>query len=420
MDTAQSYEDTQPSRDRPHSNSSVVVEKEEEEIQDISKGGLTPQKTPASLHGLDESVEPPYGWVVVGASFFIQALIVGTINSFGAYQDLYVKDMYKTAATSQISLIGSLTPSVMNTSGLITGSIADYFGYRVSALSGAIIMTVALLLASMSRQLWHLYLTQGCLYGIGGSLAFLTSITIPSQWFKKRRGLATGITAAGGGVGGLILSPVIVALLERIGYRWTLSVMALIHLVILVPAAALFRCRVENGKERRRRLEREKEAMTEEAREILEAKESIKKYKVLDFSVMREAKFLLLFSAIVSMAFGYTVPLFYLPTYARLNGISVSTSSLLVGILNGSSGFGRLLMGMASDYVGDVNSMVVSMFLSSVGVLAMWVFAKSLPVLVIFCVFYGFWSGSCIALVPSVSAHLCVAVKTRSESSPCH
>ncbi|KAG0253340.1 hypothetical protein DFQ27_007482 [Actinomortierella ambigua] len=411
METVSSSVHTRPTPDHTRPDISVLVDKEVGEkggSRSVSEGSLTPSDTEKNPCGVvDESIEPPYGWVVVGAAFFVQALIVGTINSFGAYQDLYVKDMYKTVSTSQISLVGCLTPAIMNLSGLFTGSFADYFGYRTSALLGSLIMTVALLMTSVSSQLWHLYLTQGALYGIGGSLAFLTSITIPSQWFKRRRGLATGIAASGGGAGGLVLSPVIVALLAKVGYRWTVSIMSLIHLVVLLPAVALFRCRIESGRDRQKRMQREKASMTPEAREALEAKEPLRRVRILDFSVVKEIKFLLLFFSIFAIALSYTVPLFYFPTYARLNGVNASMSSLLVGIINGGMGVGRLVLGLAGDHIGDVNSLVLSMVFSSVCIFFLWIFAKSLAMMVVFCFIYGFWAGSCITLVPNVAAHLC-------------
>ncbi|KAG0243158.1 hypothetical protein BGW41_002798 [Actinomortierella wolfii] len=407
MDTVRSDEQGLPAPHQSSPHLSLSDIKDEKKNIQISEENFTPLETKVNPYEVDESIEPPYGWVVVAASFFVQALVVGTVNNFGVYQDLYVKDLYSSASASQISLIGTLSIVGMDLSGPLTGAFADHFGYRTSALLGALIMTASLVATSFSYELWHLYLTQGLLYGIGASLAFFTSVTIPSQWFKKRRGLATGITVGGGGIGGLILSPMIVALFDKIGYRWTVRLVALIHLAILVPAGALFRCRVESGKDRRKRIKRERAAMTEEERRALDAIEPYKKDKIIDFSVMREKKFLLLLLSTFFMPLGYFVPFFYFPTYARLNGVSISTSSVLIGVVNGSSACGRVLMGLASDYIGDVNSLLLSMIFSSVSVFLFWILAKSLPLMVVFCISYGFWSGSFVALVPSVSAHLC-------------
>ncbi|KAF9166584.1 hypothetical protein DFQ26_007505 [Actinomortierella ambigua] len=406
MDKVYSDEQGLPAPDHSRPDLSLA-EGESEKMKEMSEDNLTPLETKLNPYGVDESIEPPYGWVVVGASFFVQALVIGTVNNFGVYQDLYVKDLYSSYPASQISLIGTLAIVGMDIFGPLTGSFADHFGYQISALLGTLIMVLSLLATSFAYELWHLFLTQGLLYGIGASLAFFPSLTLPSQWFKRRRGLATGITVGGGGIGGLILSPMIVALFGKIGYQWTVRTVALIHLVVLVPASALFRCRVESGKDRRRRMKRERAALAEEERREQDRVAPLKKDKILDFSVMRESKFMLLFCASFFMPLGYFVPFFYFPTYARLNGVNASTSSVLIGILNGSSAAGRVLMGLASDYIGDVNSLLLSMIFSSISVFVFWILSKSLSVMVVFCIFYGFWSGSFVALVPSVSAHLC-------------
>ncbi|KAF9977420.1 hypothetical protein BGZ73_006047 [Actinomortierella ambigua] len=406
-DTVHSDEQGLPAPNDSRPNLTLAEGDVEKKVREVSADNLTPLETNVNPYEVDESIEPPYGWVVVGASFVVQALVVGTVNNFGVYQDHYVKDLYKSHPVSEISLIGTLAVVGMDLFGPFTGPFADHFGYRISALIGTIIMVLSLLATSFAYKLWHLYLAQGLLYGIGGSLAFFTSVTIPSQWFKKRRGLATGITVGGGGIGGLILSPMIAALFDKIGYEWTVRTVALVHLVILVPASALFRCRVESGKDRRKRIKRERAAMTEEERQRQDLVAPLKKDKIVDFSVMRESKFFLLFCSTFFMSLGYFVSFFYFPTYARLNGVSTSTSSVLVGILNGSSAIGRVLMGLASDYIGDVNSLLLSMIFTFISVLVFWILSKSLSVMIVFCIFYGFWSGSFVALIPSVSAHLC-------------
>jgi MFS family permease len=52
-------------------------------------------------------------------------------------------------------------------------------------------------------------LGQGILQGIGCGLTLPMVFALPSQWFKKRRGLATGIVIAGAAVGGAVSSLII-------------------------------------------------------------------------------------------------------------------------------------------------------------------------------------------------------------------
>lgn len=52
------------------------------------------------------------------------------------------------------------------------------------------------------------------------------------EWFKKKRGMAVGITLSGIGIGGLILSNIASAAIASVGYQWTLRIFGFIELVL--------------------------------------------------------------------------------------------------------------------------------------------------------------------------------------------
>ncbi|KAK3828282.1 MAG: major facilitator superfamily domain-containing protein [Benniella sp.] len=369
----------------------------------------------------DVDNEQPYGWVVVAAAFFVQAMVIGTVNGYGVYQDRYITNEYNTSSAFELSWVGTLNVVGMDMSGPLTGQIADYLGYRYSTFIGAIVMGVSLIATSFSTRVWQLYIFQGILYGLGASLAFFPSLSLPSQWFKRRRGLATGIAVAGGGFGGLVISPATTAMFSSIGYRWTVRTIAFLHLAIIIPASVLFKARVESGRHRAKRLKREQQdrernssgyddkqhtmnvSLSNESQTTLAPKK-----KRIDFSALKEKRFLILVILAFFVANGYFNPYYYFPTYVQKNGATVTTASLLIGILNGSSAIGRVAMGLASDYIGDINTLLISSFCSGFSVLVVWMLAgTSIPVMAIFCVLYGFFSGSFVAIVPTVAAHLC-------------
>lgn len=65
-------------------------------------------------------------------------------------------------------------------------------------------------------------------------------------------------------------------------------------------------------------------------------------------------------------------------------------------------------MGLASDYIGDINTLLISSGVSALSILVVWMFAStSVAVMAVFCVLYGFFSGSFVAIIPTVAAHLC-------------
>lgn len=52
-----------------------------------------------------------------------------------------------------------------------------------------------------------------------------------SQWFIKRRSLATGLVFSGAGMGGFIFPFIFTASLKNLGFAWTLRIWAVIFLV---------------------------------------------------------------------------------------------------------------------------------------------------------------------------------------------
>jgi MFS family permease len=64
--------------------------------------------------------------------------------------------------------------------------------------------------------------------------------TIIQQWFKEKRGLATGIVSAGIGIGILVCVPSAQYLIIRLGWRMTYRIMAVFIPLVVISMATLF------------------------------------------------------------------------------------------------------------------------------------------------------------------------------------
>lgn len=90
--------------------------------------------------------------------------------------------------------------------------------------------------ATSLPMLYGLY----CLAGMGAAFVYSGSIGSALKWFKDRRGLASGIMAAGFGGGTALFIPVIQGLIGSGGYRTAFAVTGLVQgLVILLVAQFL-------------------------------------------------------------------------------------------------------------------------------------------------------------------------------------
>lgn len=70
---------------------------------------------------------------------------------------------------------------------------------RYFTVAGQIITVIALIGASFASKVWHLILTQGVLYAVGGSLLYFPTVAFLDEWFIKRKGFAFGVMWAGAG-----------------------------------------------------------------------------------------------------------------------------------------------------------------------------------------------------------------------------
>lgn len=73
----------------------------------------------------------------------------------------------------------------------------------------------------------------------------------------------------------------------------------------------------------------------------------------------------------------------------------------LLTIMNGASTVGRLTFSAFGDKTGALNMHIVSQIVSSLLVLTLWVLADSTVAAVVFCIFFGMFSGAVIGLPPA-------------------
>jgi len=127
------------------------------------------------------------------------------------------------------------------------GRLMDRRGPRVVMEIGVCLMGAGLMLATLVRQPWHLYLTLGVLVG-GGSvcLGYTGQGLFLPNWFVRRRGLAMSLAFSGVGVGSIILLPWMQVLIGRAGWRAACWALAILLFVLLVPLNLLLERRPED------------------------------------------------------------------------------------------------------------------------------------------------------------------------------
>lgn len=119
----------------------------------------------------------------------------------------------------------------------IQGYLIDRFGPRLLVAVGGFLSGLGWILAANATSLWGIYLTYGLLCGVGTGIVYIGIIGLMVRWFPEKRGLATGLVAAGYGFGAIATTFPINNMIASAGYVHTLTVFGIIFAIIGVLAA---------------------------------------------------------------------------------------------------------------------------------------------------------------------------------------
>jgi MFS transporter, OFA family, oxalate/formate antiporter len=182
--------------------------------------------------------KPPlfYGWKIVfailaqltftsGLSFYNHAIY---LNALAANPNFDVQTA--SFAVSLFFLSGGIT-------GLWVAKWVQDYDPRICITAGAIISCFALSSLAFVQEIWQLYLAF-VLFGVGFSASSLIpATTLVTRWFRRRRAMALSIASTGLSLGGVILTPLCVLLVELLGFELAAPLMGLLYLVGVIPIA---------------------------------------------------------------------------------------------------------------------------------------------------------------------------------------
>jgi MFS family permease len=206
--------------------------------QDIS----VPQPAPARHH-----VNLPffYGWLLVGIAFVTMAVGVNARTAFSLlYPPILAEFGWDRGVTAGVFSFGFLLSALITP---FVGRLIDRRGPRVVVEAGIFTMGAGLLLATLAREPWQLYLTLGALCGGGvNCFTYVTHSTYLPNWFVRRRGLAISIAFSGVGVGSITILPWLQSLIGSSGWRSGCWMLGILVLALLAPLNLLLRRRPED------------------------------------------------------------------------------------------------------------------------------------------------------------------------------
>lgn len=324
-------------------------------------------------------------WFQLGASLVAMIMIANLQYAW----TLFVKPMQASHAWSLSDIQWAFTLFILFQTWVqpLDGWLIDRMGPRgfVSA-AGALcgLGWAGLGYATSLPMLYALY----CLAGVGAAFVYSGSIGLALKWFTERRGLASGIMAAGFGGGTALFIPVIASTIRSSGYEaaflWTGvlqgSVILLVAQFLRHPPAA---AETKGGG----------------------AASAFGRHQFTTGEMLRTRQFPLLYLAFVMMATGGLLVTAQAGPLAQTWGLTATALTLAASLSPVANGASRIFWGWASDRIGRETAMVIAFALQAVclvlvptvGKLSGWLFTLTLVLT------YFTW-GEIFSLFPSVTA----------------
>jgi MFS family permease len=176
-----------------------------------------------------------HGWNVVAVCVLSQVAANGlTYNSYS----LFLRD-WSAQLNAPISMLQLPIAAMALVAALISpfvGAMADKYPARRLLGWGLVGIAIFYLAVSATTAAWQLVALYAALVPL--ALALSTAIVanaLISRWFVRRLGLALGISAFGIGMAGVLLPPLIAALLPTIGWRMIWRGGAVVVALIVMP-----------------------------------------------------------------------------------------------------------------------------------------------------------------------------------------
>jgi MFS family permease len=324
-----------------------------------------------------------YRWVIVAAGGLLGCVAIGGMFSLPVFLKPIAKDTgWSVTGISSAMTIGFLA---MAFTSMAWGTLTDRFGPLPVVLTGSIVLTLSLTLASHATSLIAFQFIFGLLVGASCAAIFAPMMATVTGWFDTYRSLAVSLVSAGMGMAPMTMSPLAAWLVSNHDWRTSMQLVALVVGAIMIPISLLVR--------RPPALANPKAAASDAGAPQAEMSLS---------EALRSPQFLILVTTNFFCCATHSGPIIHTVSYAVSCGIPL-ISAVTIYSVEGFAGMGgRIAFGLMGDRFGAKRVLVSGLLAQAFGALA-YVFAHQLATFYAVAAVFGFIYAGTMPLYASLA-----------------
>ncbi|MFC2072634.1 MFS transporter [Chloroflexota bacterium] len=330
-----------------------------------------------------------YGYNIIASNFGIQAIGIGTANTFG----VFFKPLLTDFGWSRATLSGALSISRITTGfvSILVGRLNDKLGPRV-LITLAGFLGLGFILMSGLNSIWQLYLFYGVFVGIGVSSIDIVPLSTLMRWFVRRRGMMTGIAKIGTGAGQLVMPLVASIFITGYGWRTSYLIIGIAAIVLLISIGQLLR---RDPASMGLLPDGDGESQTASSKPI--------ETGFYLHGALHTRQFWTICLAYLAIMFCLLTIIAHIVPHATDIGLSPMAAAGILSAIGGISVVGRLVTGIAIDRIGNKLGMIICLILLISALL--WLqLARDLWMLYLFAIVYAYAHGGLFTMISPIVA----------------
>jgi len=337
--------------------------------------------------------KPYYGWAITGAGTLGNALQGGLVFwTMGIYTSAF-EDHFN-APRAKVNLIETFLTITVNLMSPMVGYMVDKKSARHLVALGTASLGAGLVAISFAGTLLHIWAVYAILIPLGVlTLGVLPSSALISRWFRRRRGLALGISLTGSSIGGALAPPLLTYLFMAWGWRTALLVTGI---AVICLAPVFFKVLVNFPED----IGAEEEPEDQRSGGSLSQADQAE-WQIRD--LLRTSTFwwqTLISASLLAVTLGL---LANLSLHAKDLGITGQRTAVLYSIISFCSFFGKIASGWMLDRIGLKwgGAITITLLISALMTL---LFFQSYPGLIVGCFLVGLGFGGVTPLWTNMPA----------------